>query len=293
LFPHGAMAFAHQYVQYGIGALILLQTVLIALLLIQHRRHLRTRGDVQRQYDEVTHAARLALVGEITASVAHEVAQPMSAILSNVETAQLLLSQPHPDLATVQQILADIRKDDLRADSIVRKLRVLLRKRELQFEVVDLNTIISNAVALVLPDATRRQITIRTALSADVPRVSADPVLLEQVLLNLLMNALDAMTDTPLSERAVLIQTERSKATFVQVAVLDSGRGVAPEHASKVFDSFFTTKRDGMGLGLSIAKSIVRMHGGNIWVESRDAGGAVFTFTVPGIHSASALALSA
>lgn len=293
MFPHGAMAFAQQYVQYGIGALILLQTVLIAVLLIQHRRHLRDREHVQRQYDEVTHAARLALVGEITASVAHEVAQPMSAILSNVETAQLLLRQPRPDLATVQDILADIRKDNLRADSIVRKLRVLLRKRELHFEVVDLNTIISNAVALVLPDATRRQISIHTALGTDVPRVSADPVLLEQVLLNLLMNALDAMTDTPPSERALMVQTECCNSTFVRVAVLDSGRGVAPEHAGKVFDSFFTTKRGGMGLGLSIAKSIVLMHGGDIWVESRDAGGAVFTFTVPGIHSTSTLALSA
>jgi signal transduction histidine kinase len=287
------MAFAHQYVQYGIGALILLQTVLIALLLLQHRRHLRTREDVQRQYDEVTHAARLTLVAEITASVAHDVAQPMSAILSNVETAQLLLRQPHPDLATVQQILGDIRKDDLRADSIVRKLRVVLGKRELHFEVVDLNSIISNAVALVLPDATRRRITIRTELSVDVPRVSADPVLLEQVLLNLLMNALDAMTDIPPSERALMVRTERCNTTFVQVAVLDSGRGVAPEHASKVFDSFFSTKRDGMGLGLSIAKSIVRMHGGNIWVESRAAGGAIFKFTVPGIHSAATLALCA
>src|SRR5262249_13686299 len=162
---------------YGSVALILLQTFLIVLLLIQNRRHQQARERVQQQYTEVTHAARLALVGEITASVAHEVAQPMSAILTNVETAQLLLRQPQPDLAAVLEILGDIRKDDLRADAIVRRLRVLLRKRELHFEVADLNTIVANAVAVVLPDATRRQIAIRTLLEVDLPRVTADPVL--------------------------------------------------------------------------------------------------------------------
>lgn len=283
----------HGYVQYGSIALILLQTILIVLLLIQNRRYQRARDQVQQQYEEVTHAARLALVGEITASVAHEVAQPMSAILSNVETAQFLLRQRQPDLPAVLEILGDIRKDDLRADAIVRRLRVLLRKRELHFEVADLNSIVANAVAVIMPDAARRHIPIRTALEADLPRVTADPVLLQQVLLNLLMNALEAMADTPQSERALVVRTERHNSAFVRATVLDSGGGIAAEHEGKVFDSFFTTKRGGMGLGLSIARSIVDMHGGKIWVEQREPGGAVFTFTVPSIHRAARSVLTA
>ena len=283
----------HAYVQFGSVALILLQTVLIVLLLIQNRRHQLARDRVRKQYEEVTHAARLALVGEITASVAHEVAQPMSAILSNVETAQHMLRQPHPDVPAVLEILGDIRKDDLRADAIVRRLRVLLRKRELHFEVADLSSIVSNAVAVILPDAARRNVAIRTALEADLPRITADPVLLQQVLLNLLVNALDAMADTPQAARALVVQAERHDDTFVQVAVLDAGRGIAPEHEVRVFDSFFTTKPGGMGLGLSIAKSIVRMHGGEIWAQRRESGGAIFAFTVPSVQRASRVALSA
>lgn len=284
---------APHYLQYAIVALILLQTVLIVLLLIQNRRHLRARVQIQKQYEEVTHAARLALVGEITASVVHEVAQPMSAILSNVETAQTLLRQAKPDLAVVQEILADIRKDDLRADAIVRRLRVLLRKRELHFEVVDVGELVANAVAVILSDATRRHIALRTTLKTDLPRISADPVLLQQVLLNLLMNALDAMAETPTAERTLVIEAECHDEAFVQIAVLDNGRGIALEHIGKVFDSFFTTKRGGMGLGLSIARSIVQMHGGEIWLERRESGGAVFAFTVPSMQRAAKLALNA
>jgi len=130
------------------------QTVLIIALLVQNRRHSRARADVQRQYAEITHAARLALIGEITASVAHEVTQPLSAILSNVETADLLLSQPQPNVPLVREILKDVRQDDLRADNIVRRLRTLLRKRELQLEDVDVNALASSVLSLVLPDAT-------------------------------------------------------------------------------------------------------------------------------------------
>src|SRR4051812_15447547 len=130
--------------QYLASALLAVQTVVIVALLVQHRRHHRARADVQRQYAEITHAARLALIGEITASVAHEVTQPLSAILSNVETAELLLSQPQPNVPMVREILKDVRQDDLRADSIVRRLRTLLRKRELQLEDVDVNALASS-----------------------------------------------------------------------------------------------------------------------------------------------------
>ena len=258
-----------------------MQTVLIIALLVQNRRHNRAKADVQRQYAEITHAARLALIGEITASVAHELTQPLSAILSNVETAELLLSQPTPNIGMVREILKDVRQDDLRADSIVRRLRTLLRKRELQLEDVDVNALTSSVLALILPDAVRRNILIRTALDPALPRASADPVHLQQVLLNLVINAMDSMKATPLEHRVLEIRTERSPGAHLTVTVLDKGEGFEPAKRDKLFDSFYTTKNEGLGLGLSIARSIVRLHGGAIWAENRLGGGAAFAFTLP------------
>ena len=257
------------------------QTVLIIALLVQNRRHTRARADVQRQYAEITHAARLALIGEITASVAHEVTQPLSAILSNVETAELLLSQAQPNVSMVREILKDVRQDDLRADNIVRRLRTLLRKRELQLEDVDVNALASSVLSLILPDAVRRNILIRTALDPALPRASADPVHLQQVLLNLVINAMDSMKSTPLEHRVLEVRTERSPGAHLTVTVLDKGEGFEPSRKDKLFDSFYTTKDEGLGLGLSIARSIVRLHGGAIWAENRLGGGAAFAFTLP------------
>jgi signal transduction histidine kinase len=267
--------------QYIISALLVLQTILIVALLVQNRRYSRARADAQRQYAEITHAARLALIGEITASVAHEVTQPLSAILSNVETADLLLRQEKPNVAMVREILSDVREDDLRADGIVRRLRTLLRKRELQLEEVDVNALVSSVLSLVLPDAVRRNVLIRTTLDPALPRARADPVHLQQVLLNLLINGMDAMKDTPLERRVLEVRTERCADDNLMVTVLDHGHGFEQAQKDKLFDSFYTTKDEGLGLGLSIARSIVTMHGGAIWAENRRDGGASFAFTVP------------
>lgn len=267
--------------QYIISALLVLQTILIVALFVQNRRYSRARADANRQYAEITHAARLALIGEIAGSVSHEVTQPLSAILSNVETADLLLRQPHPDISMVREILADVRKDDLRADGIVRRLRTLLRKRPLQLEDVDVNELASSALSLVLPDAVRRNILIRTALEPGLPRARADPVHLQQVLLNLLINAMDAMADTPVERRVLEVRTERCAEDNLMVTVLDRGHGFEQDQKDKLFDSFYTTKSEGLGLGLSIARSIIKLHGGSIWAENRRDGGTAFVFIVP------------
>lgn len=276
---------AENHLHYILGGLLIVQAILVIILTVEHRRHRRARADSQRQYAEITHAARLALAGEISASIAHEVTQPLSAILSNVETAETLLRKPAPDLATILEILEDVRKDDLRAHGIVRKLRMLLRKRELQFEHVDVNALASSVLTLILPDALRRNVVIHTALDPALPRVPADPVHLQQVLLNLIINAMDAMDDTPLAARWLEVRTECCDADHVQVAVADNGRGLGAGRIDKLFESFFTTKADGMGLGLSLARSIVTMHGGTIWAENSKAGGATFLFTLP-VHTA-------
>jgi signal transduction histidine kinase len=267
--------------QYTISVLLALQMVFIIALLIQNRRYSRSRAAVERGYAELTHASRLALIGEITASVAHEVTQPLSAILANIDTADMLLSQPEPNVALVREILADVRQDDLRAHSIVRRLRTLLRKRELQLEEVDVNALASSVLSLVLPDALRRSITIRTSLDPALPKAFADPVHLQQVLLNLLINAMNAMTDTPADRRVLEVRTELCAGNNVMVTVLDQGHGFEPSKKEKLFESFYTTKEDGLGLGLALARSIVTLHGGAIWAENRREGGAAFAFTVP------------
>lgn len=272
---------SHGALQIGIVALMVLQTGLIIVLLIQNHRRRRAQDEARRQQAEVTHAARLVLVGEMTASIAHEVSQPLSAILSNADAAEILLCADPPPLDEIRQILEDIRRDDLRANEIVRNLRKLLSKRELRLENTDLNEIARSVLTLTKTDAARRGIAIQTSLDSALPRVAGDPVHLQQVLLNLVLNAMDAMVDVPIDERRLEIITRLRDAKSVEVAVVDTGAGVKTEHLSKLFDSFYTTKHDGMGLGLSIARAIVQTHGGTIWVENNDARGAVFKFTVP------------
>lgn len=272
---------SHDWLQYSIGILLLIQTVLVVALLIQDRRRRRAQRNADRLQSEMTHAARLALAGEITASIAHEITQPLSAILSNVETAELLLSQPIANTATLSDILADIKRDDLRAHEIVRRLRSLLRKREMRQERHDLNALVSNSVALLRADAIRRNVLVTFDLEQGLPQVYVDPVHLQQVVLNLLLNAMDAMVETPTGERTLGVQTRLMPQSAIEIAVYDSGHGMTREQLTRAFDSFFTTKEGGMGLGLSIARSIVHAHGGTIWAENRDGGGTIFRVRIP------------
>jgi signal transduction histidine kinase len=228
---------------------------------------------------EMTHAARLALVGEITASIAHEVAQPLSAILSNLEAAELLVKQGLSNSEMLGVILADIKRDHLRACEVVRRLRLLLQKRELQFETLDVNTVVSNAATLLRGDASRRGVVLRTEFG-ELPEVRLDRVHFQQVVLNLLLNAMDAMEQTPPSARSIVLRTSAS-APNVEVSVSDSGIGMTADQLAKAFDAFFTTKESGMGLGLSIAKSIVQAHGGTITAHSVERSGTSFRITLP------------
>jgi len=266
------------------GVLVLGQTVLIVVLILNHRRQLRSMVAARRQYADFTHAARLSVVGELTAAIVHEVTQPLSAILSNVETAELLLQSPNPKLAPVLDILTDVRQDDLRAYDLVRGLRSLLRKRELEFEPIDINRLVADVLRLVQPDAARRGMVIDAVLAAELPTLQADPVHVQQVLLNLVINAMEAMHDTPRADRLVEVRTRMHGEGLVRVEVIDNGSGVSPHHGDKVFDPFFTTKGEGMGLGLALARSIIGLHGGSLWFENRSQSGTVFIFTLPACH---------
>ena len=229
----------------------------------------------------LAHAARLALVGELTGSIAHEINQPLGAILTNAEAAELLLESESPPLDEIRKILADIRQDDLRASEVIRRIRALLRKRELQMLPLDLNKIADEVVQLALHDARRRGIVLETALESGLPVVRGERVYLQQVLLNLLLNGMDAMLDTPRANRRLLVCTQRDGKESVGVSVSDTGHGIPTDRLSSVFDSFYTTREHGMGLGLAIARSIIEVHGGRIWASNNPHGGATLTFTLP------------
>jgi two-component system, LuxR family, sensor kinase FixL len=244
------------------------------------------RDITERKHSEdamqgLAHAARLAVVGELTGSIAHEINQPLGAILSNAEAAELLLESESPSLDEVRKILADIRKDDLRASEVIQRVRALLHKRELSMLPLDLNEVAEEVVRLVSADAHRRNVALETEFASGPTAIRGDRVHLQQVLLNLLLNGMEAMIDMPQGARRIVVRTERTADQTVKVSVSDTGHGIPSDRLPHVFDSFFTTKEHGIGLGLAIARSIVEVHGGRIWASNDPGGGATFSFTLP------------
>jgi signal transduction histidine kinase len=265
----------------GALALILAQMALIAALLFQRRRRQTAESAVQQHRVELAHAGRLAVAGELTAAIAHEVNQPLGAILANVDAAEMLLDSGAARTGELREILADVRRDDLRASEVIRRLRTLLAGHETARERVDLNDTVAVVFRLLAAESKRRRVELVAELETALPGVCGDRVHLQQVLLNLVMNAMDAMADTRETARRVTVRTALRSDGSIEVAVSDHGHGVTADQIPKLFDSFFTTKRRGMGLGLSIARSIVEAHGGRIWAEPGSREGATFRFTLP------------
>jgi len=213
--------------------------------------------------------------------IAHEINQPLGAIQNNADAAELLLESGVPRLEEVRQILTEIRKDNERTTEAIYRIRALLRKRDMDLHPHD---VISEALQFITGDALLRRVEIQSELGPKLPVIRADRVQLQQVLRNLLLNAMEAVAELPLKKRRVLVRSSVNGDGFVVVAVTDSGPGVPAGKLPLVFESFFTTKKGGMGLGLSIAKSIIENHKGRIWVENDSCGGAIFRFTIPAIQ---------
>lgn len=240
----------------------------------------RAEEESERQRSELAHVARVSTMGALAASLAHELNQPLGAILSNAEAAELLLDHQPLPLADLREILADIRRDDERAGEVIRKMRALLRRRELERQPLDLNAVVGEVLRLVAADAALRKTTVNTDLAPSLPAILGDRVHLQQVLLNLVLNGFEAMGASGTDERRLAVRT-RPTAGGIEVSVTDSGPGIRPEIQARLFEPFFTTKTDGMGMGLSIARTIVEAHQGTIGVRSHPSGGATFHFILP------------
>jgi C4-dicarboxylate-specific signal transduction histidine kinase len=229
---------------------------------------------------ELAHLSRIGMLGELSGSIAHELNQPLASILSNAQAAQLLLARDDLDIAQLRAILADIVDDDRRAGEVIRRLRALLRKEPLPFQRLDVNEVVRDVLRIMRNDLLGRGVAARTELAGSLPAVEGDRVQLQQVLLNLLINACEAM-GAGASERVVRVRTSAGADGGVEVAVRDSGPGIAPGESTRIFDAFVTTKADGTGLGLAVCRTIVEAHGGRISARNNPEGGATVGFTLP------------
>ena len=271
---------AHRITAIGAVAVFLFQAGLIAALVVERqRRRAAELAEVEQRF-KLTHASRLAMAGELIGSIAHEINQPLGAILSNADTADLLLDSGTDRRELLRQILADIRRDDLRASDVIRRLRALLTRNEVERKPYQLEEVLDDVEPLLRAEARRRGVTLLVRPAGTAVTLVGDRIQLQQVLLNLVLNAMDAVADVSGGRRTVVLSVEKVSEGVV-IEVRDRGRGIPPEHLPKLFDSFFTTKKSGMGLGLSIARSLVEAQGGRIRAENGPGEGATFRVELP------------
>jgi len=238
--------------------------------------------------DEIAHVGRVSMMGQLASALAHEINQPIGAILRNAEAAELFMQSKTPDLEEIRAILADIRADDQRAGDVIDRMRALLKRHVLDTQLLDLAELVGDVAKLAQPDAATRHVKLTVNLPADLPPVRGDRVHLQQVLLNLILNGIDALNRAGPGNRRVTVSARVDAARTVEIAVSDTGHGIAAEKLAHVFDPFFTTKPDGMGMGLPISRTIVESHGGRLWAENNNDTGATFRFTLPQAEEASA-----
>ena len=242
--------------------------------------------ELVQQRNELAHFSRVTMLGQLSGSLAHELNQPLAAILSNAQAALRFLADDNYDRKEVREILCDIVSDDKRAGDVIQGLRMLLKKGETRHEAVDLNEMVRDVSKLVRSEMVNARVTLKMELATNLPSATGDRVQLEQVLLNLVMNGCDAMARSPVQERQLIVSTARRGSAELEVCVLDRGWGLRPDEMERVFEPFYTTKVGGLGLGLVVSRKIVNAHGGSLRAEINSYGGATFCFTVPGSSGA-------
>jgi signal transduction histidine kinase len=258
------------------------QAAAIAWLYFERRRRHAAEADLRQRLSEVIHLNRTAVTGALSASVAHELNQPLGAIQSYAEAASLYLKAEPPNLGRIEEILENIRQNDKRAADIISHLRGLLKKQDQDdWQEFDLNDVVRDALRVVRPEASKRGVQLNSfQVDASLP-VRGDSIHVQQVIMNLAMNGMDAMQACRPGQGRMSINTVMTEGNIIEVSVADSGTGIPVDKIDEIFDPFFTTKGHGTGLGLSIARTIVETYGGKLWAENRPSGGAAFRFTLP------------
>jgi two-component system sensor kinase FixL len=237
--------------------------------------------EVGRLRQELAHIGRVSALGELSASLAHELNQPLTAILNNAHVAQQLLEAEVPNVAELRDILADILADDQRAAKVISRLRALLKKGELDHVLLNLNDLVRDVAELVRSDMVLRHVPMTLDLAPGLPQVRGDRVQLQQVILNLVLNGLEAMSKPNARDHALVIRTSSAGPTTVSVAIRDSGAGIDMADVDRMFQPLYTTKTEGLGMGLAIARTIVDAHGGELRASNNSEGGATFQFSLP------------
>jgi signal transduction histidine kinase len=263
-----------------ITAVILLQAGLISVLLREHRRRKFSEVQARQRMAELAHVNRFSTAGELTASIAHEINQPLGSILTNAETADAILKSPTPDIAELRDIVKDILQDDRRASEVIRRTRSLLKKAPFEPKNIDLNDVARETVEFLSTLAVARKVELASVITQNALPIFGDRIQLQQVILNLVVNGIDAMRDAPGENRVISIRTSRVE-NFAELSVSDRGLGIPEDKLKEVFEPFFTSKAEGMGMGLSIARTIIEAHNGQIWAKNRDHGGASFRIRLP------------
>ena len=240
----------------------------------------RAEGALRQAQADLAHISRVTTLGELTASLAHEVKQPIAAAVTDANTCLRWLTRDQPDLEEAREASLRVVKDATRAAEIIDRIRLLFKKGSPQREMVDVNEVIREMIVLMRNQATRYSIFVRTDLAADIPQIMGDRVQLQQVLMNLIVNSIDAMKEAD-GTRNLVIKSQRAENEEVMLSVIDTGVGLPPQQADQIFNAFFTTKVQGTGMGLRISRSIVESHGGRLWAADNSPRGASFHFTLP------------
>jgi C4-dicarboxylate-specific signal transduction histidine kinase len=241
----------------------------------------RSEDALNKLRSELAHMGRVTTLGALTASIAHEVNQPLSGIITNASTSLLMLADDPPDIAGAVESAERTIRDANRASEVIARLRALFKKTSTARESLNLNEATREVLALSVRELQRAQVMVRTELADDVPPVLGDRVQLQQVVLNLVLNAVESMSAVEDRPRQLVVRTERDEGDHVRLIVQDTGLGLDSQNSNRLFETFYTTKRDGMGVGLSISRSIIESHQGRLWAITNDGPGATFAFSIP------------
>jgi signal transduction histidine kinase len=263
-----------------VGAIILVQTGFISILLHEHRRRRLAEVQARQRMAELARINRFSTAGELTASISHEINQPLGTILTNAETARAILKSPHPDLNELNEIVDDILQDDRRASEVIRRMRSLLRKAPFEPENIDFNDVVRETIGFLSGLAVARKVELGRFIAPNALPIVGDRIHLQQVILNLAINAIDAISGTTGENRIVTLRTSRIE-NFAELSISDRGPGIPADKLKDVFEPFFTTKAEGMGMGLSIARTIVEAHNGQLFAANEPGAGAVFRVRLP------------